>query len=414
MIKKLNPDNRLILKNFSFLTILRFTNIAVKFLLVTYLVRVLGNTNYGILAWTDSIIQYFVIFINFGFNVYAAKYIVENKGSLQKLNEVISAIYTIKLLFFLTSFLILQMLVFNDTFAKYSSYLFLMLIYGIGEVFFPIWYFQGQEKLKLATQVTVLARGLLLFLTLYFVDSENGIYKYIYILVGSNILIGFLGYLILVRRFKFNYIWVGWNNIVNYVKDAYMFFLSLLMSLTFNLLTIFLIGLEYSMEFVGGFDIALKVVLVFLIPFDMLQQAVYPTITRSKNKVDLKKFIFVSFVFGCFFSAIIYFYSEEILLIFGGEEMKEYSYILKILFPIPALTSCTIMLGTCTLVAFGYEREFNQSLIYTFIIYIVLVGVFYIIGSLSFIVLIWLRVLPDALALLFRIYFVKKRNIFNT
>ena len=71
--KKIEKDNLIILKNLSFLTILRVFNVGAKFILVAYLIRVLGKINYGVLTWVDSIIQYFLIIINFGFNIYAAK-----------------------------------------------------------------------------------------------------------------------------------------------------------------------------------------------------------------------------------------------------------------------------------------------------------------------------------------------------
>ena len=104
MLKKISKDNVIILKNLSFLSVLRFFNIGVKFLLVAYLVRVLGKINYGILTWVDAAIQYFLIFINFGFEVYAAKYIVENRDSKANLNKVTSAIFIIKAFYLLVAF----------------------------------------------------------------------------------------------------------------------------------------------------------------------------------------------------------------------------------------------------------------------------------------------------------------------
>lgn len=411
MIKKLSQDNRLILKNLSFLTVLRFVNIATKFFLVAYLVRILGKVNYGILAWTDSIIQYFIIVINFGFNIYAAKYIVEGKDSKEKLNETISAIYTIKLFLFLSSFLILYGLTFLNTFNLYSDFLFLMLLMGVGEVFFPIWFFQGKEKLKLATYITVTARILLLLLTLYFVQTKNDIYTYIYILVFSNFLMGVLGYTVLIRLFNFKHQWLSYTKLFDYIKEAYMFFLGLSMSLAFNFLTIFLIGVSYTMDFVTGFDVALKCVLVFVIPFDMLQQAVFPTITRNRNKTSLKRIILISFSVGCMFTIIVFFFSKELLLLFGGNELMSFTNVLKILSPIPALTALSLMLGTCTLVAFGYQKEFNRSLIYASLFFLLMIGVLYINNKLTFLNLVWLRVISDAALLLIRGYFVYKKKI---
>ena len=102
-----NKDYRIIAKNFSFLSFLKFFNIGFKFILIGYLIRIFGAELYGVLTWADSITQFFVMFINFGFNVYAAKYIVDNRKDKSRINEVVSSIYIIKTLLFIASFLIL-------------------------------------------------------------------------------------------------------------------------------------------------------------------------------------------------------------------------------------------------------------------------------------------------------------------
>ncbi|MFT7330180.1 MAG: PST family polysaccharide transporter [Roseivirga sp.] len=411
MFKKLSFDNTLILKNLSFLSILRFFNIGVKFLLVAYLVRVLGKLNYGILIWSDSIIQYFIIFINFGFNVYAAKYIVENKGSIKKLNKITSAIFTVKFLLFLASFLILYFLSFFEVFSMYKDFLFVMLIMGIGEVFFPIWYFQGVEQLKLATYITVFSRLFLVVGTFMFINNPEDLINHIYLIVFSSFLMGFLGYVTLVKKFNFSFIRIEKSMLIKIVKEAYMFFLGRFLSLTFNFMTIFLIGIYYTMDYVGGFDVALKIVLVCIIPFDMLQQAVFPTITRNKDKSLLKKLVIFSVSFGFLLSFILFSFSTELLQLFGGNEMKEFNDVLKTLAIIPPFVALTFILGTCTLVAFGYNKEFNQSLIISSLIYIIIVIVLYFIKELTFWNLIYLRVFSDIVLALIRLYYVKNRKI---
>mgnify|MGYP001023926870 CR=1 FL=1 len=119
MFKKHNGDTSIILKNLSYLSVVRFVNIGVKFLLVAYLIRVLGEMNYGILTWSDAIIQFLIIIVNFGFNIYAAKYIVEHKDNLEKKNEVITSIFSIKLALLILSFLLLYILSFFEPFFAY-------------------------------------------------------------------------------------------------------------------------------------------------------------------------------------------------------------------------------------------------------------------------------------------------------
>ena len=411
MLKKISSDNLIILKNLSFLSILRFFNIGVKFLLVAYLVRVLGKINYGILTWVDSIIQYFIIFINFGFNVYAAKYIVENRESKKELNKITSAIFSIKIILFLLSFFILYSLTFIDTFSEYQDYLYLMLIMGIGEVFFPIWYFQGVEKLKLATYITVFSKLVLVIGTVIFVVKPNDLNIHINLILLSYFLMGFLGYLSLVKKFNFIFVWTGKKMLFKIIKEAYMFFLGRFLSLTFNFMTIFLIGVFYSMDYVSGFDIALKIVLVCIIPFDMLQQAVFPTITRNKDKLLLKKTIYFSVSFGVFLSIILFFFSKKLLLLFGGSEILEYSNVLKILAIIPPFVALTFMLGTCTLVAFGYNKEYNKSLVISSLLYILIVLFLNYFDCLSFWNLVYLRVFSDVTLTFIRIIYVKKLKI---
>jgi len=413
ILKKISTDNLIILKNLSFLSLLRFFNIGVKFLLVAYLVRVLGKINYGILTWVDSTIQYFIIFINFGFNIYAAKYIVENRDSKNSLNKITSGVYTVKVILFILSFIILFLLTFLDAFAIYKNYLFLMLFMGIGEVFFPIWYFQGVEKLKLATYITIASRLVLVIGTVLFVIYPEDLKIHIYLLILSSFLMGLLGYFALVREFDFKFLWIGYFALFKLLKEAYMFFLGRFLSLTFNFLTIFLIGIYYTMDYVTGFDIALKIVLVCIIPFDMLQQAVFPTITRTKDKSLIKKLLFGSVFLGIFMSVILYFFSVELLQLFGGKEVTSYNNVLETLAIIPPFVALTFVLGTCTLVAFGYNKQFNQSLIISSLIYIFIVLILYMFNLLNFWNLVYLRVFSDIILALIRVYYVYKNRILS-
>ena len=70
-------------------------------------------------------------------------------------------------------------------------------------------------------------------------------------------------------------------------------------------------------------------------------------------------------------------------------------------------------LGTCTLVAFGHEKEYNQSLIISSVIYLILLLAMKATSTISFWSLIYLRVFSDLMLLLTRVYFVYKRKILS-
>lgn len=405
-----NKDFRIIAKNFSYLGLMRFTNIGFKLFLVGYLVRILGENNYGIVTWLDSVIQYFLMVINFGFNIYAAKYIVDNKGDNDKINEIVSSIYIIKIILFLFSLIAIYCISFSNDFNPYRELLILFALCGIGEVLFPIWFFQGKENLKSATVIVFLSRLFLILGVLFFVKLEENIIEYIFLTVLSTSIMGILGTVFIFKYYDLNFSLISYRTLKKYLSDAFPFFLGRFLSLIFNFGTIFLIGKYCEYEQVTGFDICLKIIMVSVIPFEMLQQAVFPSLARTKDKSILKKIVISSFFLGLFASLIIFLISDRLLLLFGGEAMLNYVSVLNALTILAPFVALTFILGTCSLVAFGFNKEYNISLIGTSICYMLILIVLYYFNLINFWNLIYLRIFGDILMCLVRLYYSIKRK----
>lgn len=410
MFKNLDSNYQIILKNFSYLSLIKFFNIGIKIILAAYLIRVLGDEKYGLITWLDSVIQYFIMIVNFGFNIYAAKYIVENKKESKKINEIISAIYLIKGGLFIVSFLCIILLGNSETFYNYQQLLLLLMFCGFGEVLFPIWFFQGIENLKPATIIVFLSRLFLLVGTVFFVQSETDLLSYVILFVVSSFLMGFLGVFYLFKFYNIKFTLVPFKHIHIYFKESTPFFIGRFLSLIFNFGTIFFIGKFCLLEQVSGFDTSLKIVMLGVIPFEMLQQAVFPTISRTKNKNLLKKLVVSSFIIGVVIGSIIFLLSDSLMFLLGGDEMLPFSTTLQFLAILCPFVALTFVLGTCSLVAFGFFKEYNFSLIFTSLIYILILVFLYFTNSITFWNLIYLRVFGDVLMVLIRLYYSLKRK----
>lgn len=399
------------ISNFFYIGVMKFLNIGSKYILVGYLIRVLGENGYGTLTWVDSIVQYFIMVINFGFDLYAAKYVVENKNNPKKLNEAISAIYYIKGLLFLISFIILIPLSFNTAINTVIHLIFLMLIMGIGEVLTPIWFFQGIEKMKIITGITFFSKLILVLLTFFFIKNSTDIDLYILFLVFTNIILGFFGFLMMKKEVNFKFVTVTFDLIKNYLQEGYLFFIGKFSTFLFNLGTVFLIGYLFTKGQVAGFDIAIKIVFVFIIPFEVLQQALFPVIVRGVRKNILQKITVGTFIISSITSVLLYFFSENIMVIFGGIEMYKYSYVLDLLLILIPIVSLTIVVGNCILVAKGYYKQYNWSLIASAIVFVFLLIVLKTTDQLNFLNVILIRVLADFIQLLIRFYYNFKFKI---
>jgi PST family polysaccharide transporter len=151
--------------------------------------------------------------------------------------------------------------------------------------------------------------------------------------------------------------------------------------------------------------------MVSVIPFEVLQQAVFPSLSRTRDKNLLKKLVIGSFVLGLIAGFVIFLLSDVLLLLFGGEMMLEYIETLNALTILAPFVALTFILGSCSLVAFGFYREYNISLIATSIIYIIILIVLYYFDLINFWNLIYLRIFGDILMALVRLYYSIKRKI---
>lgn len=407
----LGKDSKIILKNFSYLSLMKTFNIGIKLVLVLYLIRVLGDENYGLVTWLDSIIQYFLMFINFGFNIYAAKYIVDNLGDKEKLDEIVSSILTIKSAIFLASVIIILFMGGAEAFQYYRNALLLFILSGLGEVLFPIWYFQGRENLRPATIIVFLSRLLLVLGVLVFVKAEDDTTIYILLLTISSIVMGVFGFAYIVKYYGFNLVLVPVVKLWYFIKESTPFFLGRFLSLIFNFGTIFLIGRFCNLSEVAGFDIALKVIIVGTIPYEMLQQALFPTLTRNQDRGLLKKVIWFSIISGVIIGVLVYIFATNLMMIFGGDSMVFYDKALKALALMTPFIALTFVLGSCALVAFGHFKEYNISLIGTSIIYLGVVLVLWLLDSITFWNLVYLRIAGEIIMSLIRLYYTLKKRV---
>lgn len=408
-LRAYSPTRIKLLFNFFYIGVMKFLNIGSKYILVGYLIRILGENGYGLLTWVDSIVQYFILVINFGFDLYAAKHIVENKENSKKLNEVISTIYYIKGLLFVSCFLFLIPLSFNSQINEVLPFILLMLLMGIGEVLSPIWFFQGIEKMKPITIITFFSKLILILLTVFYIKGSGDIAFYILFLVVTNVIWGCLGFLMMKKEIGFKFIKVSNVEIKNYLKEGFLFFIGKFSTSLFNIGTLFLIGYLFSKEQVAGFDIAIKIIFVFIIPFEVLQQAIFPKVVRGMEKKTFQNITTATFLISLFTSIGLYFFSEKALTIFGGAEMLKYSYVLNLLLILIPIISLTIIVGNCFMIAKGLYKEYNLSLILSAITFLFMLFVLVITNKLNFINVIIVRVLVDFILLAIRGFYIRKK-----
>ncbi len=409
MLDKLfSKDYKRILYNFLSLIILQGANYLLPLITIPYLLRVIGPEKFGVIAFAQAFIQYFIVFVDYGFNLSATKEISINRESKDKLSEIFSSVFIIKVILIFVAFLIILFFIeFIDKFKQEK--LIYILFFGVilGQGLFPIWFFQGIEKMKYITFISILSKALST-LTIFFFIKEEKDYLYVPFFYSIGFIVAtILSFLIIFYKFNIRLKLVKFQTVLNYFKESSSFFLSRISVVFYSSSNSILIGFLWGYQNVAYFDVASKIINALRQPWDLLNTVVYPYMTKEKNINFIKKIIIISFSAAIFITSLIFIYSDFIVEIIIGHYSKQASYMLKVLSLIIPLISIHIFLGGPILVSFGYEKYFNLSNILGLIWYIFAISVLYITSNLTIEYLLYTIVSIDMFILLYRFYSVK-------
>ena len=185
---KLKKYRRLI-ENFFSLSILNALNVLLPLLTLPYILHVVGKAGYGAYSYVYVVVQYVILFSTYGFNFSATKQISQCRDDDAAVSSIYSAVTASKALIAVAVSSILFLfskLAFKDDAGV------LMFIYGlgmvVGDIFTPIWLFQGLEKMKYVTIVN--ASSKILFSVLIFVVIRSADDADLLILLNSFELFG--------------------------------------------------------------------------------------------------------------------------------------------------------------------------------------------------------------------------------
>lgn len=330
-LKNLFFNNKKIIENYFFMTILQILNSFFYLLIYPYLIRVLGGGAYGLFVFATSIATYFLFFINFGFDLPATKAVAENVEDHQKLEEILSCIFTLKTYLFLFSLVIFLLLILLfPVFAKNKSVFFLCFISIYSFVLFPQWFFQGVQRMKIVTYIQLGLKFASLPIIFWVVKRPSDLVLYVIIITMTNIVGGIIASFIIRFTFRFKISWVSLFKLKTWFKKAQPFFLSSLASSLKEYSIPIIIGSFFGMKEVAVYDLANKLIIVPRTLFMSVNAAIFPKLIVKINNVFVKKLIRIELLISLSVVFFIFVFGKFIVRFMGGAGMED-SYYLAIL-----------------------------------------------------------------------------------
>jgi polysaccharide transporter, PST family len=411
-IKQKIIKNKLLFENFGYLSLLQIVILAAPLIAYPYLIRILGSENYGLVIFMQSIVAFFNILINFGLNIFSTKDVAINKSDKNKLSEIFSTVLILKIILFILGLIILSFFCYFIPFFNNNILLaFVCYSLSLSEVLFPVWFYQGLEKMKYITIINVISK-LIFTISIFFIIKQSEDYILFPMLLSVGGLIGsglslFLAFKVEKIVFKF----IDFRNLMNYTIKAFPFFISRISAVFTVQVNSILIGTLIGMSEVAYYDLAKKIIEILKIPNSLINQTVYPKIAREKNIVFVRKVFNIRLALSLILYLITILLGEHIIYFLGGKEMQEATSLLYLFGALIPLTGITFYLGSTVLVSFNYENKFNVSVVYSTLFYLIMILFLYLTDEITIVNLIYSIISTEFLLALYRYYYCKQYKI---
>jgi len=215
-----------LVSEFLYLSLFQASNYVLPLLTFPYLIRVFGLSVFGEYTVIQTVLTYFLILVDFGFNVTGVKNISQAANEEEQ-SKVFNTIMASKGLLIGISFvvLLLSALFASEVRNHFMAYL-LAFPAVVGQAIFPIWFYQAIRKMRVATMINACIKIFFtgcIFLFIKSADQLSTVFMFnsIGFLVG-----GIVAVIPVYYKYKLSLFAPSWQDVKADLTESWRIFLS--------------------------------------------------------------------------------------------------------------------------------------------------------------------------------------------
>lgn len=397
--------HKLLVKNILSLSTLNALNVLLPLISIPYILRIVGVANYGKYSYVYVLIQYLLLITLYGFNYSATKQISQNRDNPERIQEIYNSVIACRIILFLAG-LVLVMLF--KPFILESKAEQLMFVLGIGmvlgDIFTPVWLFQGLEKMAFVTVINVISKTISTLLIFFIIRSPE---DYVYIILFNSsgyIISGILSVYILRQKYNLSFSIPLWDGIVFQFKDGFTLFSSAVGINLYNNANVFILKFFVNDYALGIYAAAEKTIKGLKLLSSPISQALFPHLGykfRDQPIVEslkqLKRAAIPFTVLLVVISVCTLIFSKTLIRIVGGKDFIESDILICIMSSTILLGGLNSLLGVSGLVNLNRQKDFLMGVFLAGISCIIFLLVFVPINGIS--AAAWATVLSELILL---------------
>ena len=363
-------SNDRVTENIISLTLVKGMDYILAFITFPYLVRVLRVETYGLIVFSQSIVNYFNLFTDYGFNLSGPKAIAQHDDK-EGYGIVFANIFGAKLLLLLIWTVVFGIMLCGMNYWGNADFKLYMVVFlsVVGNVFFPIWFFQGIQQMRYITFVNVIARAFSVIGIFSFVNRPEDYLFAAFCQSVTPLVAAVCSWYVIFTRYPEVICKPSIDGIKQELKNAWPIFAS---NIAINLYTasnIVFLGILTNNTVVGYFSGAKKIIDNITQLFSPISQAIYPYVSKKVTESRDSAIIFLSRVVKLFggatfvLSIFVFIFAPLIVELLLGSGYEQSVLLLRIMAFLPFLIALSNVFGIQTMLTFGMQKEFSRILI---------------------------------------------------
>jgi len=357
-------------KNIVLLGLVQLSNYVFPLITFPYLSRMLGPAGFGHIALAQSVILYLSLIIDFGFNLSATRRIgiAHAKNDQAEINSIFTSVMIAKtILLVISCILAIVFTNFVKQFLELRPLVFIGFISLVGSVCFPIWLFQGTQKMAGIVISTTIAKFIALLVTFLLVKKDTDLFEAMFASSLGMFISGVVAIYYVYKMKLAAFTTIKFSFITNVIKDSYPLFVSFIASSIYTTLNTIILSFFVPVKAIGIYSAADKLKSVSQSVISPFQQAIFPNLSSHLTNFDeylkyLKKYGIMFFGIGLSISIGLAVLSRPIIHLLLGAKFDESFDALLLMSPLPAIITLAIIFGQWGLVNIGESKKIKQNL----------------------------------------------------
>lgn len=351
-------------QNAASLFFIHIANFILPLVVVPYLARLLMPAGWGAVLFAQSFAAWLTILVEYGFLFTATRDVARSMDDKPALDSIVNAVNGAKMLLIVgTTIVTCAAFLWVPQFAENPGYLAFAWLIAVFQGLSPLWYFQGQNRMRGIALLTVALRTASTLLTFFLVRSVNDGWIVLALQAASTALTTVIAMGWMYREVPFRVpAWRAVRHALNTGK--YLFVVSLSAGI-YGLAGTFILGLLAPPLQVGLYGGAERIHRMFVNLFAILSQALYPYMSHSvftdpRRSTRLIRYLFgLSATMGFALSIMTIVAAPFLVRVFLGPDFAPAVLVLQIMAVQLTVTGLSRILGVQWMLPLGMDRQFN-------------------------------------------------------